>query len=66
MPGTYARQYLKQESSALAVHAGFCGGAENRHSYREPLNTRPPYVLSDEIRTFLIFSLSTKDWRYHV
>ena len=27
--GTYARQYLKQEPSALAVHAGICtGGAE--------------------------------------
>jgi len=27
--GTYTRQYLKQEPSALAVHAGICtGGAE--------------------------------------
>jgi hypothetical protein len=27
--GTHARQYLKQEPSALAVHAGICtGGAE--------------------------------------
>jgi len=24
--GTYARQYLKQEPSALAVHAGICTG----------------------------------------
>ena len=36
---THARQYLKQEPSALAVHAGICTGGvpSNRHSYRKPL-----------------------------
>ena len=32
----HVRQYLKQEPSALAVHAGICAGVPgNRHFYRD-------------------------------
>ena len=45
--GTLVRQYLKQEPSALAVHAGICvGGAGNRHSYRDLLLYREAFCSS--------------------